>query len=376
METPFDNIKSSVNQYFVGRKDELSRLSADFSFMTNTVLLSPQGWGKTSLAFKAAETAAARDPRFRFCFVEMFNVRTEEDFCVSLLQNVIKSVSSNLEDAMSLLGRIFKEERPTLEVGEEGLAGLRLHFDRNAVRKNRDLILDMPERLAGERDVRLVICLDDFHMVELFDDPDSFLHVLDTHWTSHEKVAYCLCSSPNGTVEKFAEKSIAFHVYGQVMTLGKVEEEELNRMLRDMFMDSGKYLDEEKASMMIELADGCPYYVYQIANLSWMRTSVVCSEDVILKSHASLVDQSSLVFATLTAGLTEQQVCYLRAVVAGENVISSSEVLHRHNITSATSASRSKAALLHRGIVCNEGNRIIVADPIYSYWLKHKYFKI
>ena len=49
METPFDNIKTSVNQYFVGRKEELSRLSADFSFMTNTVVISPQGWGKTSL---------------------------------------------------------------------------------------------------------------------------------------------------------------------------------------------------------------------------------------------------------------------------------------------------------------------------------------
>ena len=95
-----------------------------------------------------------------------------------------------------------------------------------------------------------------------------------------------------------------------------------------------------------------------------------------MEAHASLVDQNSLVFAMLTAGLTEQQVCYLRAVVAGETVISSSEVLHRHNITSATSASRSKAALLHKGVVCNVGEKVVMADPIYAYWLKHKYFMI
>ena len=210
METPFDNIKSSENQHFVGRKEELSRLSADFSFMTNTVLLSPQGWGKTSLAFKAAEIVASRDPKFRFCFVDLFNVRVEEDFYVSLLQNVIKSVSSGVEDAFRLLGELFKEDRPRIELGEGGISGLRLHFDRKTVRKHKDFMLDIPERLARDRDIKLVICLDDFHMVDLFDEPEAFLHVLDTHWTSHEKTAYCICSSPNGTVEKFAGRSITF----------------------------------------------------------------------------------------------------------------------------------------------------------------------
>ena len=375
METPFDNIKTSVNQYFVGRKEELSRLSADFSFMTNTVVISPQGWGKTSLVSKAAEIASARDPKLRFCFVDMFNIRVEEDFYVSLLQNVIKSVSSGVEDAVGLFSSVFAEVKPRIEFGA-GLPDLRIGLDRDTVRRYRDLILDLPQKLADERDVKLVVCVDDFHMAELFDDTDDFLHRLDTRWAAHEKAAYCLCSSPNGMVEKFAEKSISFHIYGQVMNLGKMDEKDLVTMLRDRFMDSGKYLDDEKALMMIELAGGCPYYVHQIANLSWMRTSVVCSEDVIYESHASLVDQSSLVFAMLTAGLTEQQVCYLRAVVSGETVISSAEVLHRHNITSATSASRSKAALLHKGIVCNVGDRVSVTDPIYAYWLKHKYFDI
>lgn len=375
METPFDNIKTSVNQYFVGRKEELSRLSADFSFMTNTVVISPQGWGKTSLVSKAAEIASARDPKLRFCFVDMFNIRVEEDFYVSLLQNVIKSVSSGVEDAVGLFSSVFAEVKPRIEFGA-GLPDLRIGLDRDTVRRYRDLILDLPQKLADERDVKLVVCVDDFHMAELFDETDDFLHRLDTCWASHEKAAYCLCSSPNGMVEKFAQKSITFHIYGQVMNLGKMDEKDLVTMLRDRFMDSGKYLDDEKALMMIELAGGCPYYVHQIANLSWMRTSVVCSEDVIYESHASLVDQSSLVFAMLTAGLTEQQVCYLRAVVSGETVISSAEVLHRHNITSATSASRSKAALLHKGIVCNVGDRVSVTDPIYAYWLKHKYFDI
>ena len=228
----------------------MSRLAADFSFMTNTVVISPQGWGKTSLVYKAAEVAGARDPKLRFCFVDMFNVRVEENFYVSLLQNVIKSVSSGVEDAIGLFSSLFSDVKPRIGLGG-GLSDLKFGLDRDIVRRNMDMILDLPQKLADERDVKLVICVDDFHMAELFDDTDAFLHRLDSHWASHEKVSYCLCSSPNGTVEKFAEKSISFHIYGQVLNLGKMEEKDLVRMLRDRFMDSGKYLDDEKALMTV-----------------------------------------------------------------------------------------------------------------------------
>ena len=147
METPFDNIKTSVNQYFVGRKEELSRLSADFSFMTNTVVISPQGWGKTSLVSKAAEIASARDPKLRFCFVDMFNIRVEEDFYVSLLQNVIKSVSSGVEDAVGLFSSVFAEVKPRIEFGA-GLPDLKIGLDRDTVRRYRDLILGVSASAA------------------------------------------------------------------------------------------------------------------------------------------------------------------------------------------------------------------------------------
>jgi endo-1,4-beta-mannosidase len=83
----------------------------------------------------------------------------------------------------------------------------------------------------------------------------------------------------------------------------------------------------------------------------------------------------SLVFKTLTESLTWQQMCYLKAILNGETVISTSDVLHRYGISSATSASRSKAALIARNIIAVKEGKVVFLDPIYSYWLKTRYFK-
>ena len=60
------------------------------------------------------------------------------------------------------------------------------------------------------------------------------------------------------------------------------------------------------------------------------------------------------------------QLNYLKALIAGEKAISSTEVMHRYQISSTTSISRSK--------LDNKAGDISFQDPIYAYWLKSEYF--
>lgn len=64
-----------------------------------------------------------------------------------------------------------------------------------------------------------------------------------------------------------------------------------------------------------------------------------------------------------------------KALIAGEKAISSTEVMHRyHKISSTTSISRSKAALIKNDILDNKAGEFSFQDPIYAYWLKTEYF--
>jgi hypothetical protein len=141
-----------------------------------------------------------------------------------------------------------------------------------------------------------------------------------------------------------------------------------------LLLEISSDIDAEIASLIVNLVDSHPSYVQQLAHLSWMNTSVVCSKDVVMEAHQTIVNQMHNLFSIITASLTTQQLCYIHAVLEGETIISTSEVLHRHHITSATSASRSKVALLQKGILYNVGGKMTFSDPLYAYWLRNRYF--
>lgn len=112
----------------------------------------------------------------------------------------------------------------------------------------------------------------------------------------------------------------------------------------------------------------------QPPQLSWLRTKDVCTVDIVREAHTALVEQLSLLFVTITETLTTQQLNFLKAFIAGEKALSSTEVMHRYRISSATSAARSKAALIKNDILDSKAGEISFQDPIYAYWLKTEYF--
>ena len=95
-----------------------------------------------------------------------------------------------------------------------------------------------------------------------------------------------------------------------------------------------------------------------------------------MKTHASLVEQLSLLFSNLVETLTFQQICYLHAVISGEKAITSAETMHKYHISSATAVSRSLKALTQKDILDRRAGVVSFQDPIFEYWLRHFYFQV
>lgn len=375
MENLFEYSKPVCNQEFVGRRAEVEKISADFIFLTNTIILAPQGMGKSSLVKKAASEAALREKKLRFCYLDLFNVRNEERFYELYAESVLKAVSSSLEEAVSNLSRFFTFPAPKLNFTSATVEGISLDYDWSDVRRYKAQILDLPARVAEGTGLKLVVCVDNFHAIENFEDLGAFMNLLKTHWVSGNSVAHCLCAQENATMSDFMKTVKPFSVYADTIRLDKIDSISFSRHLREKFADSGKYLDAEVASLIVNMVGSHPSYAQQLAHLSWMNTSVVCSKEVVMEAYQTMINQLHNLFSIITVSLTTQQLCYIHAVLCGETVISTSEVLHRHHISSATSASRSKAALLQRGILYSIGGRIELSDPVYAYWLNNRYFK-
>lgn len=375
MEAPFIFQRTAKDPYFAGRKKEISHITGNFILQTNTMILSPQGWGKSSLVHMAAEKASHREPALRFCHMDISNVRSEVQFYTLLAQSVLRTFSSGIDEAVELSGRYFSKVTPRISLSSTSECGIVLDFDEECLMRYPDEVLDLPERIAEDRSLKVIVHIDDFHSAASFEAPEDFVRRLDESWRHHKSASYCLCASRNDFTDRFLRTCKLFLIYGEKLYLEKVDRTDMSLYIKERFSETGKYIDADQCIFIVDLVDAHPYYVQQLASLSWLRTGVVCSQDIITAAHESMVSQMGMAFTSLMATFTTQQICYLHAVLAGEKVISTSEVLYRHHITSATSASRSKAALLERNIIGRlKDNSIVITDPVFAHWLRTRYF--
>ncbi len=376
MEAPFIFGKIATDENFTDREQEVARLSSNFESLINTIIISPRRWGKSSLVHRAATIAAEEDTGLRICTVDLFNVKTEEQFYTAFARSIIKGTSGKWDEAVETVRKFFSRLIPRITIGTDPSNEISLDFDWEDVKRNPDEILDLPERIAQEKDIKVMVCIDEFQNIAEFDDPLFFQRRLRAHWQQHHKTGYCLYGSKRHMMlEVFTDSSMPFYKFGDILFLDKIDTEHLVAFIKERFSSTGKSVSDDAAHRIVLLADNHPYYVQQLAQLSWLRsTREECTVETVNQAHISLVEQLSLLFTNLTETLTFQQLCFLNAVIAGEKAISNSETLHKYHISSATSASRSLKALTARDILDNRNGRVTFQDPLFAYWLKHSYF--
>ena len=375
METPFIFGKIATEKNFTDREQETAYLVSHFTSLINTIIISPRRWGKSSLVNKAAKLAMEQDSKLRICHIDLFNVRNEEHFYSLLAQKVIDATSSKWDEAIGNAKKFFSRLVPKISIGTDPTNEVSIDFDWEEVKHNPDEILDLAEKIAKEKGLKIVICVDEFQNIAEFNDPEYFQKKLRSHWQLHQNVAYCLYGSKRHMMlEVFTDSSKPFYKFGNLIFLNKIETEYLVAFFNSRFADTEKRITNEASHLIAMLVDNHPYYAQQLAQLSWLRTKDECTEEIVREAHTALVEQLSLLFVTITETLTNQQLCYLKALIAGEKSITSTEVMHRYNISSPTSVARSKVALVKNDILDNQAGKMSFQDPIYAYWLKTQFF--
>ena len=377
MEAPFIFGKIATDENFTDRQQETVHLVNNFGSLINTIIISPRRWGKSSLVNKAATIAMNEDKKLKVCTVDLFNVKTEEQFYTVFTQSIIEGTASKWDEAVEYAKRFFSHLIPKISIGSDPMNEVSIDFDWDEMKKNPDEILNLPEQIAKAKGFKIVVCIDEFQNIAEFDDPLFFQRRLRAHWQKHQKVSYCLYGSKRHMMmEVFADSSMPFYKFGDLFFLEKIDSEHLISFIKERFASTGKAITDEACKRIVSLTDCHPYYTQQLSQLSWLRTSSECDDEIVSLAHESLVEQLSLLFTNLIETFSFQQICYLRAVIAGEKAITNSETMYKYHISSATAASRSLKTLIKKDILDSKAGIISFQDPIFKYWLKNYYYKI
>ena len=116
METPFTYGKIATDKNFIDRDKETTNLVWNFVSLSNTIIIFPRGWGKSSLVNKAAKLAMEQDNKLRIFHIGLFIVRNEEHFYSLLAQKVIASTSTKWEEAVDSAKSFFSHLVPKISM--------------------------------------------------------------------------------------------------------------------------------------------------------------------------------------------------------------------------------------------------------------------
>lgn len=377
METPFIFGKIASADYFTNRKSEIGQLVTNFNSLINTIIISPRRWGKSSLVEKATKIAQQENANIKFCFIDLYNVRSEEQFYQLLSQEVLKVSSSKLDELLEISRSFLTRLIPKISFSPDCNNEISLGADWELVKKQPNEIIELAENIASAKNFKFIICIDEFQNIADFEAPLEFQKKLRSHWQHHKNTGYCLNGSKRHMLlDVFSLQSMPFYKFGDLMFLKKITEEHWVPFIVGRFSATGKTISEKDALLICTLVENHSFYVQQLAHLAWVATKRKCKKEQILDAHENLLLQLGFLYQTNTDGLSNTQVNFLKAVLKEEDKFSSKEVIKTYKLGTSANVNRIKQALENKEIIEIQRNKVEFLDPMYKSWLKKHYFQL
>lgn len=374
MQSPFAFGKVVGGDSFTNRTKELANLSSNFDHQVHTILISPRRWGKTSLVTKALQDYTSENEQVRYCKIDFFNIREEREFYEILAREVIKSTSSRLEEWIQITREFLKRITPRFSFGADPVNDFELSFDWSDENMHYEEILNLPERIAEEKGIKIIICMDEFQSLTRFNDPLLFQNRLRSAWQYHKNVVYCFYGSKKSMMTTiFQKKSMPFYKFGQIMYLEKIGKQDFSNFIKDGFKRTDKLIEDDQVEMIVDYMQCHPYYVQQFAHYVWVHTEGKVRGTTLITSLEKMLQSNALLYEREVENLSNSQFNYLKALVGGEEKIGSQKTIDKFRLGSTANIAKIQKALLKKEIIDKNMGSVEILDPAFAVWFKYKF---
>ncbi|MDR3365599.1 MAG: ATP-binding protein [Prevotellaceae bacterium] len=374
-ENPFYFGRMVREDSFTDRKKDMQRLMSNFRNGINTLLLSPRRWGKSSLVKKAGDKL--KEEGIVVVYLDAFSLRNEVDFYTAYTKEILAATSSKWEEWVRMLKQFLEHITPKISMGVAGTGDFSLGFDWESIQRNTDDILNLPNKIAESKGVRMVVCIDEFQNIACFDDSLAFQKRLRSAWQKHEKACYCLYGSKFHMMQELFERQLMpFYRFGDLMHLDKIAEKDWRRFIRERFKKTGKNISNELVKRIVATVDRHSYYVQQLAHLTWASTKKTATEAIFDKALDDMISQNAMLYQRDTENMNATQLNLLKAVATGEKTnLSSNRIITAYRLGTSANVVKVKRNLLNSEIIDVRNKEVHFIDPVYELWFKREILK-
>ncbi len=379
---PFSTMKNSPFIYgstvskhaFTNREAEIKKLGQNLLGGVNTIIISPRRWGKSSLVEKVASEIQMQKSSCRIAMLDLFTVSTEVEFLETFAREVIKASSSKWEDWVKYSKILFKNIIPKIQISSDPSSDFSISFDWQEIKKHSDEIINLPETIAQQKKIKLIICIDEFQNLANLPNFEAFEKKLRALWQRHKSVTYCLYGSKRHMMsDLFNNPSKPFYRFGDIIMLPKIEQHKWIKFICESFNANEKFINEKNAELIAGLMQNHSWYVQQLAHYTWNLTQKKATQDEVKIALIELINANTPLYQNEIVQLSVTQLNLLRAIAGGANQLTSAKVMQEYFLGTPRNVSKNKTILIDNDIIQFSNNKYEFLDPAFELWFRHHY---
>lgn len=380
MDTPFIYDRYVTGRAFIGRKKDCDILSNLLEAGEHVSLYEPPKSGKMSLLQHTLMNMRSSGKQFVTTSVDLFNVRSLEEFLVKFGSAVLRSSMTTPEQFRDAVERYLGATHFVFDVSrfyrDGTIVSMNWSPDKNDVRA----MMMLPQRIADEKQVPYYVVIKEFQMLCCNEECEDAISVMeDVLREKHGKPAasFIMMGSQVNAMKYIFEEKKYFYRNAVHLSLSPIEEREIvEHIVKGFLYGQGKSFERNLAIGACSLFKCHMWYLNHMASICDSMSKGFVNEHMMVDALNAIISVHEPRFINMVNDLTDHQMSLMKAVLDGVVKFSASDVIEKYHLNSSANVRRVKDALKKKEILTfNERDEPVILDPLFEYWLLKYYLE-
>jgi uncharacterized protein len=234
-------------------------------------------------------------------------------------------------------------------------------------------LLELPGQLAGERNRRVVLVLDEFQ--EVIDIDPGLPRLMRSVFQRQPEVAHVYLGSRRHTLERiFNDENEPFWRSAKRIELGVIDPSAFGPFIAERFRQSGREIEDQAIELVLSTTRGHPYATQELCYFLWQRSGerAQATYEEVESAVEDVLRSEDSHFTAVWESATAIQRILLQAVAAEEGHPLSGEYRRRHGLPPASSVQRALQSLERAELVGRAGGGAWISEPFLAEWLRSR----
>ncbi len=360
--SPFEYNRIVTAEHFIGREKEVAKLKSLMKSRKNALLYGPPKIGKRTIVFNALTELQKENVAIEVCTIDFFNIRSFEAFLIKQTVTVLDHFAETGQEKEYLL-------RTYLKGIELDTAKAHLLSERQTKH-----LLDFPECVADEYKTHLIIYMQQFQDILLFEKPLKAISLIEQAFAKTRNTNFIIVGDKRNAMDSiFVEKQFFRNLVTNI-TIKNISRKVFCDYMVRRFASWGKSAGTKEAGDIYDAMEGDPWYIQHLAEICFLLTRDTLTHDIVERGLQHLVSIHDYELHNTVYALSTHQIRLIKAILDGVRKFSKIETLEKYHLNSSANVNRLKEALTKKEIVTfTSKNLVEFNDTLLKLWLK-KYF--